>query len=122
MPHTIIWENKGLYRKFTGIISGEEILESNFELHAHSDFENIKYVINDFIDITEHAIESSHTRAYATSDDVISDRVGKVKIALVVIQDDQIALAENYRELMKDKVFDCEIFQTVDEARSWTSK
>ena len=121
MPHTNTWESDGLYRKFTGEISGVEILESNFELHNDPNFANIKYVINDFLEVTGHSIETAHTEVYAKTDELISDTKGELKIALVIIQASLISLANNYRELMKDTSFECEIFQTTEDARKWVS-
>ena len=121
MPHKNTWESEGLYRKFTGEVRGDEILKSNFELHIDPNFQNIKYIINDFTEITSHSIEISHTEVYATTDDIISNTKGKLKIALIVIQPDHIDLAKNYRALMQDKLFECEIFKTIEDARKWVS-
>ena len=121
MTYTNTWETKGLYRKFTGVINRDEILESNLKLHIHPDFQKIKYIINDFREVSWHAIENGHMRAYASSDEVIARTKGKLKIAIVVNQDALIDLANSYREQMKEKIFECEIFQTIGEARSWDS-
>ena len=119
MPHTNTWESDGLYRKFTGEISGAEILEANFALYDEPDFQKIKYVINDFTGIIDHSVETAHTEVYAKTDDLISDTKGELKVALIVNQGSHIALANNYRELMKDTLFECEIFQTGEDARNW---
>jgi len=122
MPHTNSWESEGLYRQFTGEISGEEILASNFELQAHPEFQKINYIINDFTEVTGHSIDMNHTKIYATTDDIISRSKGNLKIAIVVIQESLIDLALNYRELMKGMLFECEIFQSIEDARDWVSK
>jgi len=122
MSYTNSWETEGLYRKFFGEISGDEILESNFELHANPNFKTIKYIINDFIDVTAYSIESSHTKAYASSDVVIANSKGKLNIALIVDQDELITLANGYREQMIGQLFECEIFQCVEDARKWVCK
>ena len=119
MPHTNTWEPAGLYRKFTGTISGEEILESNFDLHRDSKFQTIKFIINDFTEVIEHSIEVIHTKVYASSDEIISNTKGKLKIALVVTQEPLIALANSYREEMIGKRFECNIFKTIEDAREW---
>ena len=86
MPYTNTWELEGLYRKFVDEINGDEILESNYKLHEDPNFQAIKYIINDFIEVTGHSIVTAHTKAYATSDNIISNTKGKLKIALVVTQ------------------------------------
>ena len=119
MPHSILWESDGLVRKFSGQISGEEILESNFALQAHPKFQTINYIINDFTEVTSHSIEKSHTNAYATTDEIISNEKGKLKIAIVVNQESLIELAKNYQSLMRNMLFECEIFQSVEDSRQW---
>lgn len=121
MPHKNTWEQEGLYRKFTGEVSGDEILESNFGLHTHPKFQAIKYIINDFTEVTGASMQTSSTKAFATSDDIISHSKGRLKIALVVTQDPFIALANSYREQMVGKLFECEIFKTIGDARKWVS-
>ena len=121
MPHKNTWESEGLYRKFTGTITGDEILESNFELHMDSNFQTINYIINDFIEVTDHSIETTHTKVYASTDEIASNTKGKLKIALVVTQDPLITLAKSYREEMIGNRFECNIFQTIDDARKWVS-
>ena len=121
MPHENTWETEGLYRVFTGEVSGDEILESNFELHVHPDFQKIKYVINDFTAVTSQTIAAVHTKAYAKTDDIISNTKGSLKIALIVINEPLISLANSYREQMIGSSFECEIFQSIDDARNWVS-
>jgi len=115
------WEETGLYRKFYGEISGDDILESNFEVQGHEKFSTIKYIINDFLDVTEYSIKMSHTKAYATSDDIISKEKGALNIAIVVNKPGLIELAKNYQKQMVDNMFKCEIFSTLEDARSWVS-
>ena len=121
MPYTNTWETDGLYRKFTENISGDEILESNFELHTDPNFQKIKYIINDFIEVTGHSIETVHTKVYASTDEIVSNTKGRLKIALVVTQDPLIALANSYREEMIGNRFECDIFQTIEDARKWVN-
>ena len=121
MPYTNTWESEGLYRKFVGKVNGGEILESNYELHTDSKFNAIKYIINDFTEVTEYSIETAYINAYATSDEIISNTKGKLKIALLVTQPSLVSLANSYREQMKGKLFECEIFQNIEDARKWVS-
>ena len=121
MPYTNNWEEKGLYRKFTGTINGVEILEANLKLHVDARFNKIKYVINDFTEVSDLRVETKHTNAYAASDKVISDRMRGLKIAIVVTTELQITLAKAYLEQMKDSNFRCEIFTNLDDAYKWAA-
>lgn len=122
MPHTNTWASTGLIRKFTGDIKTEEILKSNFDTHENPDFETIKYIINDFSDVNEILINTAHTKIYASTDDIISNTKGRLKIAIVVDKDEHIALANNYRKEVKNKLFEGETFKTLNEARNWAER
>ena len=121
MSHSYVWEEAGLYRKFYGEVSGDEILESNFEVQGHEKFVSIEYVINDFLDVSSHSIKVSHTKAYASSDDIISKEKGALKIAIVVNNPALFDLAKNYQKLMHDNMFQCQIFSTLEDARGWAT-
>lgn len=121
MSYSNIWEPCGLLRKFTGEVSGDEILNANLELHADPKFENINYVINDFTNITGLRVDSLHTKTYATVDGIVSCIKDNLRIAIVVTHADHLALARDYCEHMKDKVFECGIFENLIDARKWAS-
>ena len=122
MAHSLIWETDGLYRKFTGDIDTFEVLNSNFELHEHPRFKDIKYIINDFTEVASISIESSHTEIFAKTDEIIANTKGKLKIALFITQEAHLPLAKSYREEMKGNRFECEIFASIKEAREWVSE
>lgn len=119
MPHTISWSEHGLYRTFTDNIHPEEILKSNIELQEHPNFYDAKYIINDFTQVTAIIIDTAHTQIYASTDDIFSDVKGAFKIAIVADKEEHIMLENNYRDMMKNLVYQCEIFNTVKEAEDW---
>lgn len=122
MAHTYYWEAEGLYRKFFDEISGEEILTSNFEIQSEPEFSEIKYIINDFSDVSGVTVQKEHTGIYARTDDIISDSKGRLDIAIVANNEEILSLAENYRQEMKNRSFTCEIFKSLPEAREWVAK
>lgn len=121
MTHTTTWESKGVYRKFNGIITGEEILESNFLIQADNRFEEIDYVINDFTDVTDHTITLTDTKVYTTTDEIAANFKPLLKIAIIVTKKDLSDLADAYCEQMKSMRFDAKIFKTLEQARSWST-
>ena len=121
MAHTNNWTSTGLIRKFTGDVKAEEILKSNFESHENPDFLTIKYVINDFSDVGKILLGTEHTKIFASTDDIISNTKGKMKIAIVANRDEHIALANSYRNELKNYYFNCEIFQNLADAEKWAN-
>lgn len=119
MTHTTNWEKDGIIRIFTGELRPEEILSSNFDIYNQPNFEMVKYIINDFTEVTSFTVDNEHTKIYATTDDIISKTKGKLLIAIVATHQKHIALAKNYQQEMKNKLFECKIFQTVEDAQKW---
>ena len=119
MPHKNTWNANGVLRKFSDEVNGDEILKSNFDLHVDPRFREIKYIINDFTDTKTLLLDTTHTRTYASTDDIISEIKGEFKIAIVVNKDEHIALANAYQQQLKSNLFTCEIFKTLDEAQTW---
>lgn len=123
MPHTTKKEPHGYYRKFQGEITPSEILSSNFELHHDPDFMGVKYVINDFTDITGVDMDERHTKIYASTDDFMADVKDSLKIAVVISADPlHRALAENYQQELKSKNFESQVFEQLDAARQWAEQ
>ena len=121
MPNTYTWEQNGVYRQFTGELSGDEILASNLEINNNHNFKAAKYIINDFSKLTSHSIDVIHTKAIAVTDDILCSSKGQLKIALIVTQPDIVELANSYREQMHNNIFECEIFSTLKDAREWVN-
>lgn len=121
MPHLDIWETKGLHRKYHGVINPDEILQANLELNSDPRFSEITYIINDFTEISGISISENHTKIFALTDDIISATKGKLKIAIVVIKNEYVELANTYRNELKNHVYHCEIFQTINKAREWVA-
>lgn len=53
MPYSIHWEPNGVYKKYTGCVTGEEFFRAVKQVNSHPNFETFHYVINDFLDCVE---------------------------------------------------------------------
>lgn len=53
MPYCIEWEPQGVYKKYTGRVTGQEFLQAVQTVNASPDFQTYHYVINDFSDCTD---------------------------------------------------------------------
>ena len=121
MPHTLSWEKNGVNRNFSGDLTAGEILISNFTIYELPKFKDIKYIINDFRDVTSFTVENDDTKIYAETDDIISRTKGNLLIAIVATHHKHIALATNYQKELTNKLFKCEVFNTLDDAQKWVA-
>ena len=116
-----IWKAKGLHRKFTGVINGDEILIANFELYQDPRYQNIEYIINDFSEATEIIVSTEYTSTYAKFDGVVSEKRDSLNIAIVVHEEHKV-IARAYQAQMKDSKYECEIFDNLEKAFVWVKE
>lgn len=50
MPYSLIWETHGVYKKFTGVVTGAELLQSVNEVANHMEFGKAKYEVSDYLE------------------------------------------------------------------------
>lgn len=122
MAHLNKWEDKGLYREFKDNITGMEVLNINLSIQGDPRFDNIKYVINDFTQITDFDFSDIDIKRLAVMDNVAAISNPRLKIALIVTLEPLLKWANSYCKHMKDSPYICEIFDHISDANKWVSK
>ena len=116
MAFKIIWQDKGLLRKFSGDITGHEVLSSNLSILNDKRFENISYVINDFTDIDSFDITRHDVEDFASIDTIASTYNDNLIVIIVATNDGILKGAKQYLEHMKNTSFDCSIVENINDA------
>lgn len=49
MPYALSWEPKGVYKKFTGVVTGAELVDSVKEVAEDVRFANAHYEVSDYL-------------------------------------------------------------------------
>lgn len=120
MAYTIIREELGFHRKFTGNFDLEDIISANIIDAESVCADDVQYVIDDLTGITSSTLSDRCLPFIVDLNKIISRRIGKLKIAIVINRDPtQIALAEKFCEQMKGSLFEASVFSTLGEARRW---
>ena len=50
MPYSLIWEPDGVYKKFNGVVTGAELLQSVVEVAMDIRFVTAQYEVSDYLD------------------------------------------------------------------------
>ena len=122
MAHLNKWEDKGLYRQFTNNVTGREVLNINLTIQGDPRFDDIKYVINDFTQITDFDFSDIDIKRLVVTDNAAAKSNPNLKIALILTLEPLLEWANLYCEYMKDSPYICEIFDNISDARKWVSK
>lgn len=67
MPFDLSWEADGVYKKFSGAVSADEIARSVDLVSADQRFDNLKYAIHDFTDVSKFDIDEANAKRFAGS-------------------------------------------------------
>ena len=121
MPHICKWEEKGLYRKFTDKVLGEEILRLNLAQQGDPRFDEIIYVINDFTQIVDFDINDRDVKKISAVDNIASRSNPNIRVAIVSTFKPLLEWIESYCEAMVGTPNECEIFSNVNDAYKWAS-
>ena len=113
------WEAKGIYRKFTGIVSGQEVLLSNYAIQGDPRFDDIRYVINDFTEIVDFEVSTRDIDTIAAVDNAASISNPNIKVAIVATLEPLLLWAKRYCANMQGSPYECELFNSIDDAAKW---
>ena len=119
MPYENIWEELGVYRRYNGCVTGKEMREAVEEVEGHVRFDFIRYVINDFLDVTEQDIAPQDIEIIAAIDRAASRSNPDIRIAVIATEQAILDMATFYSELSYDSPYQTRMFSTLSEVREW---
>jgi hypothetical protein len=118
MPYKIERKRNGVVKRFTGVVTYEDVLKSEQEVSGHLDYTSLQYVISDYIGAVYNGI-SDDQQAVINALRIGGHRVNpRIKYAFV-LQDPGV------RVQIKDAVANgvmlhaAKIFDTYEEAAAW---
>ena len=118
MPYELVWEPRGVYRRYYGDVTIAERRASFDAICGDARFDDLRYAITDYLAVQAYEITTQATAEIAAM------HVGplltnpRLLIAAVVVRDDIVAAIQQFiRHGFTDAPY-C-IFPTLDEARLW---
>ncbi len=118
MSFEIIWEPKGVTKRFFGCLSGDDLKQSGMRLHGDERFDLILYVINDFLGVTEVSVTDADIEEINAIDNAASYSNRNLKLTVVATNERIVDLAMQY-STSPDNVHLFAIFSAVEDARLW---
>lgn len=122
MTFNINWDKNGVYVKFRGNVTAQDLIDANNYVISSANFETIKYQIFDFLHIDEFTITSYDMSIIGVMDKAQSDFKKEMKVAVLTQDDYVIQITSEYEQLMTGTEWKTKIFPTIEEARKWVKK
>lgn len=118
MGYEIAWESRGAYKRYFGHVTDAELMQSVIDIESDHRFDNMRYVINDFLDVVAFQISRKKIEEISAIDGAAALSNPNIKIAVVATDVQIRELAEVYANSTL-KSYPTRIFTTVAEARAW---
>ena len=121
MSYEIIWEPKGAIKRFFGDVTNIDLLESVEKIESDHRFDNLRYVINDFLACTTFSFDGSVVEDISVLDNGASVSNPDIKVAVVATAPDIVTATKQYAE-SPINAYETRIFSTLAESRLWLLK
>ena len=121
MSYKLIWQNGGVYWKYTGNVSGQEIIEATTVIYGDSRFDNLKYKLVDFIDIERLDVDKKEVALLAFQHQSAATYKENIKNALV-IRPELSELAHKFVEFSNESHWPIKVFDNMDDANVWLGR
>ena len=121
MAYEITWEERGVYCKFSGTVSGDDVKHCNNDIYGDERFDNIKYQIFDMLDVAKLSIEAIDARIAAACDCSAAVTNPNVKCALVATDEKAHTLSRAYQIGVLTSPWEGRSFTTIKDAYDWLS-
>jgi len=118
VSYEIIWESRGVIKRFFGIVTNHDMVQSVIDTENDVRFDGYRYVINDFLDITELQVTQSDVDEVSVMDKKASAINVRIRIAVVTTSPDVVALAKHYATSPLN-AYPTKIFSSLTDARRW---
>jgi hypothetical protein len=121
MAYTTEWETQGVLWRYSGIVDGTELINSNLDIYGDERFDQMKYQIVDLTRVSAFNVTRDEMLKIAAYDRAASLSNPFVKVAVVAKITAIKALTVLYDAENIKSPWETRIFDTVDQARAWIS-
>ena len=123
MSFETIWEEKGIYWKYKGILTGDDLLQSNMSIYGDSRFDKLRYQLIDMLDVESFDFDTEAMEEVTAMDVGASQTNPRLIVAVVATHVQAKRIVELYKTTTGGAPWETELFESVEEARAWiTSK
>jgi hypothetical protein len=120
MAYELTWEDHGVYWKYTGKVTGQEIIDASTSIYGDERFVDLKYKFVDFYDVD--AIEiGKEELALIAYQHLAAERANPYLKNVILIKSDN-ALAHEFAAFFDRSSWEVKVFTDPEEANRWVQR
>lgn len=117
MPHTLDWEKRGAYWKYSGVVTGEEVMSACASIYGDPRFDSLDYKIVDFLGVESLQMNEDDLLKIAYQDKAAELTNPRIQSAIVMTLG--VELGKKFASYFDDSGWDVEVFADIQSARQW---
>lgn len=119
MAYEVIWEPPcGAYRKYSGHVADDELVQSISGLYGDPRFDDLRYIINDFLAVDHISVTEDAVTYIAAISGAAARSNPYIKVAILIGETQNDSLAKTYAT-SRWTVFPTRVFRNAEDARAW---
>jgi len=120
MANKLNWEKDGVYWKYSGDVSGEEIIKACTSIYGDPRFDSLDYKVVDFTKASSINMTDEQVAKVAFQD--LAAELSNPSIKSAIIMTAAVELAEKFASFFTDSNWEVKIFSDVDTANEWLGR
>ena len=120
MAYQLTWEPNGVYWKYTGNVTGEEIVEASTTIYSDPRFDNLRYKLVDFLDAENISIDKDDVELISYQHIAAARYNPRIKTAIV--SKTYSYLLQLFVENLRISEWEVEVFHHLDNANKWIDR
>ena len=119
MPFEIVWQQpSGLIKRHFGHVTGREVLDANVLAEGDARFDDLRYVIHDFLGCTSLTASPEEIREIVAIDKAASRSNPNIRAAVIATHPEVMAAADSYINHPLN-AYAVRLFGSMDDACAW---
>ena len=119
MSHKNIWEESGVLVELSGILTNQDIFDSNMEIYGNDNFDHCQYQLVDAREIDGVDIDGDSIELLSVMDKTAISYKQYMRVALVGTNPQFIEFFSEYVNELDGSDWVAKIFDNLAEARAW---
>ena len=123
MAYELIWEDNGVYWKYSGNVEGNEIIDASTSIYGDARFITLKYKFVDFFDVKNFKMDKSQLALIAYQHLAAERANPYLKNAILIKSGHKTTrMAHEFAAYFNKSSWEVKVFTDMDEANKWAGR
>ena len=123
MAYELVWEDNGVYWKYSGNVTGNEIIDASTSIYGDARFITLKYKFVDFFDVENFEMDQSQLALIAYQHLAAERANPYLKNAILIKPDHKMTqMAHEFAAFFGKSSWEVKVFTNPEEANKWVGR